>query len=153
MKYVLDSNILLTYLRHNSTREFIEQNYHPFSPANIPIASTVSMGELESIAIRNKWGIKRIKSVKSLINKCVITGINSVDLHKRYGEIDAFSQGKLASKPLKLSARNMGKNDLWIAATASILEATLLTTDKDFQHLDKIYLDLILVEIQGKKTN
>ena len=29
----------------------------------------------------------------------------------------------------------MGKNDLWIAATASAATATLLTTDKDFNHL------------------
>jgi len=49
---------------------------------------------------------------------------------ERYAEIDAFSQNKLPKIPLGLSARNMGKNDLWIAATASILEAKLLTTDK-----------------------
>ncbi len=66
---------------------------------------------------------------------------------KRYGEIDAFSQGKLVNLPLGMTARNMGKNDLWIASTASLLNATLITTDKDFQHLDKVYLDLILVKI------
>lgn len=41
----------------------------------------------------------------------------------------------MIDKPLGTTARNMGKNDLWIAATASILEATLLTTDQDFNHL------------------
>lgn len=29
----------------------------------------------------------------------------------------------------------MGKNDLWIAATAYVTGATLLTTDADFDHL------------------
>ncbi len=29
----------------------------------------------------------------------------------------------------------MGKNDLWIAATASVMQARLLTTDKDFDKL------------------
>lgn len=38
-----------------------------------------------------------------------------------------------------MSARNMGKNDLWIAATAAMSEATLLTTDNDFDHLDGHY--------------
>ena len=66
---------------------------------------------------------------------------------KKYGEIDAFSQGKLTNKKLKMSSRNMGKNDLWIAATASILNAKLITTDKDFDHLDKEYFDLIRVEV------
>lgn len=41
----------------------------------------------------------------------------------------------------------MGKNDLWIAATASVLEATLITTDKDFGHLDTKYLKLVLVDL------
>ena len=34
----------------------------------------------------------------------------------------------------------MGKNDLWIAATAMATGATLLTTDKDFDHLDPTFL-------------
>jgi predicted nuclease of predicted toxin-antitoxin system len=29
----------------------------------------------------------------------------------------------------------MGKNDLWIAAIASVLKAVILTTDADFDHL------------------
>ena len=34
----------------------------------------------------------------------------------------------------------MGKNDLWIAATASVFDLTLLTMDKDFEHLNKEFL-------------
>jgi len=34
----------------------------------------------------------------------------------------------------------MGKNDLWIAATARTTGATLLTTDKDFDHFDPALL-------------
>jgi len=41
-----------------------------------------------------------------------------------------------------ISARNMGKNDLWIAATAYVTEATLLTMDKDFEHLKDVYLKM-----------
>jgi tRNA(fMet)-specific endonuclease VapC len=41
------------------------------------------------------------------------------------------------------SARNMGKNDLWIAATASVLDIPLMTTDNDFAHLDPVFLKLI----------
>ena len=36
----------------------------------------------------------------------------------------------------------MGKNDIWIAATASVFKLTLVTTDKDFDHLKDKYLDL-----------
>jgi predicted nucleic acid-binding protein len=40
----------------------------------------------------------------------------------------------------------MGKNDIWIAATASIVDAKLVTTDKDFNHLQNNFLNLILIE-------
>jgi tRNA(fMet)-specific endonuclease VapC len=36
----------------------------------------------------------------------------------------------------------MGKNDLWIAATASLLNLKLVTTDGDFDHLDSSFLSL-----------
>jgi tRNA(fMet)-specific endonuclease VapC len=46
-----------------------------------------------------------------------------------------------------MTARSMGKNDLWIAATASVLKLPLLTTDKDFLHLDSLYLDLKFIDL------
>lgn len=50
-------------------------------------------------------------------------------------------------KLLGESSRNIGKNDLWIAATASVLNIPLITTDKDFLHLDKIFLKLEYFDI------
>ena len=42
------------------------------------------------------------------------------ELTEWYAQVNAYSQGKIKGRPLPrgLSARNMGKNDLWIAATA-----------------------------------
>ena|GEM_PF-5103103 len=59
-----------------------------------------------------------------------------------YAEIDAYSQGKLKERPLGTTPRNMGKNDLWIAASASVLNLTLVTTDQDFDHLSPSFLEL-----------
>lgn len=64
-------------------------------------------------------------------------------------EIDAFSQGKLKGKPLGMSARNMTKNDLWIAATSAATEATLITTDCDFDHLEGHFIQLIRIDLKG----
>jgi tRNA(fMet)-specific endonuclease VapC len=36
----------------------------------------------------------------------------------------------------------MGKNDLWIAVTASLLQIPLLTSDADFNHLEGHFLNL-----------
>ena len=64
---------------------------------------------------------------------------------KDIAEIDAFSKRKTPDKSGKLlkgSARKMGKNDLWIAATARLLDAPLMTTDGDFDHLNGVYINL-----------
>jgi tRNA(fMet)-specific endonuclease VapC len=47
----------------------------------------------------------------------------------------------------------MGKNDLWIAATASVLKARLLTTDHDFDHLDGIFLDVLYIDPKLKAAD
>jgi len=70
------------------------------------------------------------------------------DIVDRYAEIDAFSQGRLPGRRLDCSARNMGKNDLWIAAVASTLNATLITTDSDFDHLNNRFLNVARFELK-----
>jgi predicted nucleic acid-binding protein len=50
--------------------------------------------------------------------------------------------GKLSGLPNKYTSRNMGKNDLWIAATAYVTQAESITTDQDFDHLDSTWLTI-----------
>lgn len=147
MRFILDTNIFLAYLKENKVRQFIENNFQPFSIENIPIVSVITLGEVESLALRNNWGRNRIQAVNKLFEKCVVTKINTKDVIKTYGEIGAYSQGKLSSSPTNMSSRNMGKNDLWIASTAAVLNAKLISTDKDFAHLNGVYLDLIHIEL------
>jgi tRNA(fMet)-specific endonuclease VapC len=49
--------------------------------------------------------------------------------------IDFYVKLDLLSQSLPQGARNMGKNDLWIAACAKAAGARLLTADGDFSHL------------------
>lgn len=93
-------------------------------------------------------GEARVKKLQELRGHFGILDINVEAVLVKYAEIDAFSQGKLKSQPLNNSSRNMGKNDLWIAATASIFDLTLLTLDKDFEHLDSIFLELKMLELK-----
>ncbi|NID13499.1 type II toxin-antitoxin system VapC family toxin [Fibrivirga algicola] len=71
-----------------------------------------------------------------LIDSCPIVNLNW-EVTRFYAEIDVFSQGRSKQTPLPLgiSARNMGKNDLWIAAIALYLNMELHTADHDFDHL------------------
>ena len=61
----------------------------------------------------------------------------NANLIPAYVYLETYSQGRLAAQPLPpgLSARNMGKNDLWIAATALYFDIELHTADHDFDHL------------------
>jgi predicted nucleic acid-binding protein len=49
-----------------------------------------------------------------------------------------------------IRANTLGKNDAWIAATAMVTRATLLTTDMDFDHLHGKYLDRIWIDPNTK---
>ncbi len=146
MIYLLDTNILLVYLRQNKLAESIDKQFQPLVFPNTPIISVVSLGELKSIALKNNWGKRRLDLLDKFVKKFLFADINVATIINKYAEIDAFSQGKLESKPLRISSRNMGKNDLWMAATASVLNATLITLDHDFDHLRNEFLDLETIE-------
>ena len=150
MKYLLDTNILLIYLRSKKTKDYITQTYQPFELPNIPLISVVSKGEIKSIGLRNRWGETRLQALEAFLGALVVVNINAEDVIAAYAEIDAFSQGKLLGKPLGMTSRNMGKNDLWIAATAFVTGASLMTTDGDFDHLSGVYLNLIKIELIKK---
>src|SRR5437899_307404 len=57
--------------------------------------------------------------------------IDDLEIIRAYSVIDAHAQR---------IGRQLGKNDAWIAATASITGARLLTTDKDYDWLDPLFL-------------
>lgn len=132
-RYLLDTNLLVYSLRDDSRWGDLCKTY-PIGERNNFI-SVVSLGELWSLALRNAWGEKRLAKLQNLSQSFIVVDINIDAIIRRYAEIDAFSQNRLKGRPLGGSARNMGKNDLWIAATASALDLTLLSTDQDFAHL------------------
>jgi len=151
-RYILDTGILVGYLRGAEYAGYVEQVHSPFKPPNVCATSVVSAGELLSLAAQQNWREERRRMLSELLLKVPRLGINYNEIIARYAEIDSFSQGKNPSKPLGQSSRNMGKNDLWIAATASVLDASLLTTDRDFDHLDNVFLHVIHIDQSSKRT-
>ena len=141
MTYVWDTNILLNMIRDVSFFEKLDEKYHFSNPQNESFISAVSVGEIRSLAFRNRWGEKRLKILNQyLVRLKTIAVTDEEDLIAMYCEIDAYSQNQHPSLKLPISARNMGKNDLWIAATAAIHNGTLISTDADFDHLDGLFL-------------
>ncbi len=146
--YILDTGILIGYIRASGYAEYVEAKYSVSEPPNIPVISVVSVGEILSLAMQFNWGSKKKRIMSNLLNKFASVDINSEDVLSEYAEIDAFSQGRHPSKklPKGMSSRNMNKNDLWIAATGSVLNATLLTLDRDFDHLNESFLDVVYID-------
>jgi tRNA(fMet)-specific endonuclease VapC len=140
MNLLLDTNIILNIVRakdYEAVKNFVD-------PEGVQLyISIVSRAEIESLAIRNKWGVNRINILKDFLQKISIVDINE-SFVSIYAEIDAFSQRLtpgLDNYPFD-TPRNMGKNDLWIASLANLLNLNLITTEADFDHLHKIFFEV-----------
>lgn len=147
MNYLLDTNIIVIYGRDSDLADEIEKEYGLFSGDHNLGISSVTLGEIDSLTKQFGYGLRRKARLNELLENMFIIDINIQSIIDRYGDIDAYSQGKLESVPLKGTARNMGKNDLWIASTASVYAMELITTDKDFNHLKDVFVDLRYIEI------
>ncbi len=144
MNYLWDTNILIHYIRQSENYKILNDNYHFWKPPNKVFLSIVSIGEIYSLALQLQWGEKKLKLLSAILKNTNALPIAKKDIIQSYARIDAYSQGKLMSLSLSkgVSARNMGKNDLWIAATAHKTKTTLITMDMDFNHLNNVFIKL-----------
>jgi tRNA(fMet)-specific endonuclease VapC len=108
---IYDTNLLIKHLRHNIAipRQLV-----------IPI---VIVGELEAFALKADWGYQKIFRLQQILDAYPLVDIDR-ELTRVYAQVDAYSQGKLI--PTDFTARNMGKNDIWIAATALYLDLEII---------------------------
>lgn len=129
---VFDTNLIIHHIRQQRVL-----------PAQA-ILSVVVVGEVKAFALKADWGYQKVSFTESMLQRYPVMEITSV-LINTYANVDAYSQGKLKKQPLPtgLSARNMGKNDLWIAVTALYFDLELHTTDNDFDHLPDYGLRLV----------
>ena len=147
MEYrVLDTSAIIHLLRNKEKGKQIRE----LLKEKTLVVSTMTKAELASLKIQLGWGNKRLSLLDALMAKMIYVDIINTndEFIDAYAQIDAYSQGRGESpmgKYKKGSAVNMGKNDLWIAATAFVLNTPLITTDKDFQHLHQVFIEVIEV--------
>ncbi len=144
MNFLWDTNILLHCLRRSDKYDEINRVHHFFGLGNQVFLSVVNIGEIESVAYQRNWSQPKWDELQRIVDSISLLSIYEEVIHA-YARIDAFSQGKLFGQPLPpgLTARNMGKNDLWLAATAHVGQFVFVTTDLDFDHLDGVFIDLL----------
>ena len=147
---VIDTCVFIHIVRDTITGEKCLEELEKYDEAANIIVSVVTKAELESFIRQNSWGTPKIEKLNKILEEITYVDISNSDqiLIDSYTEIDAFSKRKTKDKTgniLKGSAKNMGKNDLWIAATAYSLDIPLMTTDGDFDHLNDTLMDVIKV--------
>ncbi len=108
--YLLDTSVILPLVRGNALGKHIDQRFGLQASAQRPFVSVVSLGEVRVLAKRNDWGAAKLRSLSNALDNLVVVDINHPSVIDAYVELDLVSQ----SHPD--GARNMGKNDLWIAA-------------------------------------
>ena len=146
--YVLDTGILLGFARGASFAKYVNDQYAPTTPPNAACASVVSIGEIRCFPIRRHWGDDKKAALETLLKHVPQVDISHDLVVHRYAEIKTYCEGQNPSRPLPkgVSAHSMGDNDLWIASTASVLNAQLITTDKDFLFLDGVFLGVVWID-------
>ena len=128
--YLLDSNILLALVRGKELGKYISQTYRLTEVLRRPLISIVSHGELLSMADRKSWGTKKRDSLQSILDSMVTMDLNDSAILDGYVAVDQ------ANMKAEKGARVLSNNDMWIAATTRAATAVLLTTDRDFLHLN-----------------
>ncbi|MBX9583591.1 MAG: type II toxin-antitoxin system VapC family toxin [Gemmataceae bacterium] len=131
--YQLDTNVLVHYVRRSGLWERVRASYNLLMVEPTPIISVVTEGELRSLALQFKWGPRKLDRMEYALSFFPRKGIDSPRVIEAYARIDA---------DMIAVGRRLGKNDLWIAATASVYGVRLLTTDTDFDDLAPDYLAL-----------
>ncbi len=121
--FLLDTNVLIQLLRAKALGKYIGQQFNLRSSLSHCVISVVTVGEMQKLARSFGWGERRVSDMDALLKQVPWIDINDEAILHAYGEIDHYSDD---------NGRPMGKNDAWIAATASVSRMTLLTTDKDF---------------------
>jgi tRNA(fMet)-specific endonuclease VapC len=145
--FVLDTSVLVHLARKPEVFQSIVVE-HKLDSRDARIAiSVVSIAELQVLAKHNKWSDKKLNSVIDYLQTMNIVDITESDfeLLDHYVSIELY-----AKKPNSGSAHKMGKNDIWIAASAKLLGATLITFDKDFDFLDGKMLSVKCYTMENK---
>ncbi len=147
---VIDTCVFIHIVRDTATGKKCLEELEKYDEAANVIVSVATKAELESFIAQNNWGKPKIERLNKILEEITYIDISNADqlLIDSYTEIDAFSKRKIKDKSGNLlngSARKMGKNDLWIAATAYSLDIPLMTTDGDFDHLDDTMMNVMKI--------
>ena len=128
---LLDTSLVVHLARNDALGQRVNAEHDLTSRPTRPLISVVSVGEMFALARKWSWGEGKLEKLRQVIGDLTVVDIRPQVVIDQYAEIDAYSQE---------AGHTIGDNDTWIAATAAAAPAWLLTTDKDFDHLDPKFI-------------
>lgn len=139
-RYLLDTGILVGYVRGADWAQECNKTFDLSNASHLVLTSVVTKGEMLALAERLNWGSKKRKVFDQKLKEFPAVDISSEAVIAAYAKVKAWTEGcpppsapdfPAPPKP----AKKMGQNDMWIAACAIASNSTLITIDKDFDHL------------------
>ena len=91
MSLVLDTNVLLCWVRNDTTWHYLRDEYDLAGDAAKPIVSAVSIGEILALAHRNDWGAKKRDDLERVIAALRVIEVDYSEILDLYAELDKFS--------------------------------------------------------------
>ena len=129
--YLLDTSVLLHSVRDDALSQQVRITYSLNDPLTALIINPVIEGEMRSLALQSGWGSRRVERLDQLLARARSIPLDFPGVIDAYARIDSHC---------RRTGRPIGENDTWIAATAYATGARLLTTDRDFDHLDGVFV-------------
>ena len=149
-RFLLDTNLLLGFIREAPWAIRARNEFDLGDRDSMVFTSIICQGEILALAEKRGWGTNQRARLEDVLAQIPTLDISRQTILTGYALIDAWTHGKAVASPQNAPppkpAVGMAQNDPWIAATAHASGATLLSTDKDFEHLHKIWFDFIYVD-------
>ena len=133
---LLDTGVLIHLARKDPTGKAVEEEHELSTRPDRPLLSSVVEGEVLGFALWRGWGPARMRGLSVLFDRLARVDARPPEIVRAYAEL--FAMGRRSGKPC-------GQNDLWIAATAKVVNAVLLTCDRDFDWLHPEHVEVCYV--------
>src|SRR5262245_18187204 len=135
--YLLDTNVLVHYVRGDAVWQHVQSTFFPLMADQRPVISVDTVGELRSLAHQFNWQEHRRSQMDFICNYFRRISLDDPRVLDSYAMIDAHT--------VRLG-RQMGKNDVWIAATAHVFNARILTTDRGFDEIHPVFVRRLWID-------
>jgi predicted nucleic acid-binding protein len=124
---VVDTDVVSFLYKHDNRSAF----YLPHLSRELPIISFMSLAELERWTLASNWGPRKRQHLMKYLRRYVVHSVSAL-LCRKWAEVIDGARRK---------GRPIATSDAWIAATAILLDAPLLTHNaSDFDSVPELTL-------------